>query len=183
MDFRIGAGKQLSGWIMDVNFSGQRTSGVVDGLRGAHEFPAELTVWKLRQCKIRCQTRGSRLRILFRYIDIHAQPVSLRQVEHVGLHASGASRVDESADIGITRGNNSVEGSVDFLEGLQGLELFHVGLIGVDDRFVCVVSTDGIVGVLLRYRVSLQQVQIAIPGDFGQPKVGLCGFEIAARLP
>ena len=104
-------------------------------------------------------------------------------MEQVGLHASGASRVNESADIGITGGNDSVEWSVDFLEGLQGLELLHVGLIGVDDRFVCVVSTHGIVGVLLRHRVRLQQVEIATLGDFGEPEVGLCGFEIAARLP
>ena len=65
---------------------------------------------------------------------------------------------------------------------MQRLELFYIRLIGLDDGVVGIVSADGVVRVLLRDRIGLKQILVAILGDLRQSEIGLCRGEVAARL-
>jgi hypothetical protein len=60
--------------------------------------------------------------------------------------------------------------------------LFYVRGIGVDDGLVGRVAADGVVDILLRNCMALQQVLIAILGDLGEPEIGFGGAEVAQRL-
>src|SRR3981081_370326 len=95
-------------------------------------------------------------------------------MEEVGPRAQGAAGVDEIAHIDVSHSDNAVERSIDFLEGLQRLQLLYVGLHGFNGRLICIVSSHSVVYILLSYCVGLQQAQVAGLSD-------LCKLEIGSR--
>src|SRR5712664_109215 len=101
-------------------------------------------------------------------------------MEEVGPRAWGATRVDEIAYVDIAHSNNAVERSIDLLEGLQRLELLYIRVIGLDDGVVGIVCAGGVVDILLRNCIALQQLLVAILGDLREPEIGLCCGEVAA---
>ena len=89
--------------------------------------------------------------------------------------------VDEVADIGVARGDDAVEGSVDFLEGLELLEAADVGFGGVDGGLLGGCVAHGHVGLLLGDGVGFEEVLIALRGGVGEIEVGLRALEIGLR--
>src|SRR5207245_7318619 len=98
-------------------------------------------------------------------VYINTQLSRLRDVKEIGFHSVPAAGVDQIADIRISRGDDAVERSVNFFKGHQCRVLVYGCLVCLDNGFVRIVSTDGIIGVLLGDSVAFQKSQIPGSGD------------------
>ena len=90
--------------------------------------------------------------------------------------------VDELADVGVAGGEDAVEGSVDFFEGLEFFEAADVGGAGIDGGFFGGEVALGLIGFLLGDGAGADEELPAGGGDFGDVVIGLRGFEVGASL-
>src|SRR4029077_7670229 len=182
MDFCVRAGEQRACWIVYIDFNQQRASRHIDGIGGAHQFSLKLAVWKLGQMEICCHTDFGPSRIFLRDVYVNAQFPGLNDVEEIGFHSAGAAGVNQVADIRVPSSDHAIERSVDLLKRHQCGVLVHGCLVCLDNRFVRVVSTNGIVDVLLGYSVAFQESLIAGLSDRSELEVCLRGEQVAAGL-
>ena len=123
--------------------------------------------------------RARRARIDLRHVDEDAQPVHRGDVEEL---LGGAARSDQRADVGVARGDHAGERRVDGLEALQLLEPLDVGVRGQHRGLLRFVAAVGVVEVLPRHRVGLDQILVALGGRPRQALVRLRGRQVGARL-
>src|SRR5260370_21191847 len=96
---------------------------------------------------------GGCVAMLLRFIDLSAEHAGLRHVEKIGPYDGIATRVYQIPNIGVSRGNYAVERSVNLFKRYQRGVLLDYFLVFFDNRFIRVLSTDGIVDVLLRHSI------------------------------
>ena len=77
-----------------------------------------------------------RWRVGLRDIDINPQRARLGDMKQISLHPAAAAGIDQVANIGVTGGDDAIEGSVDLFKRLQRLQLADVRLVGFNDRLV-----------------------------------------------
>ena len=90
--------------------------------------------------------------------------------------------VDKSADIGVARGDHTVERRIDSLEGGHVLEPLDVGARGRDDRLLCFIVADLLIGFLLGDGIRFQQGLVSARGELGQLEVRFRGRQVGAHL-
>src|SRR3982074_3665024 len=157
MDLSIRARKQSARRIIHI-----------DVLGCAHQFSLKFAARELSETKIRRHAGFDSLRVFLGDVYVNPKRSGLSDVKEIGFRSAAATGIDEVADIGVSGGDNSIEWSVDLLERLQCLELLDVRLIRLNDCLVGVVGARGVVGVLLRNGIALQQSLVAVLGNLGQ---------------
>src|SRR5271156_4625316 len=156
MDLCIRAREQRARRIVHINFNQQRSRRDVDGFSSAYELSLKSAPGKLSETETCCHPDFHPLRVFLRNVYVNTQLSGLSDVEEIGFHAATATGVDQVSDIGISRGDHTIEWSVDLLERLQCLELLDVCLIGFNDRLVSVVGAYRVIHVLPRNSIRLQ---------------------------
>src|SRR5260370_32694144 len=182
VDLCVGASEQRACGIVDIDFNQQGTGCYSDRIGGAHKFAAKCTSWKLSETEISCHPDLNPLRIFLRDVYVDAQFSGLSHVEEIGFNRATASGVNQVTDIRVSGGDDAVEGSVNLFEGHQCRVLVSGCLVCLDNCFVRIVRTDGIIDILLRYGFAFQKSLISGFGDRSELEIGLCGEQVAACL-
>src|SRR5258707_13315084 len=136
MHFGKSASQQLAGRVVDFDLNQESPTGEIDGIRRTHEFAFETASGKLRQRQIRFQARLRYLGIDLRNVDVNSQLSGRGNMKQFPGRTATASRIDQLSYIRVPGRDDSIEGCVNSLERLQVLEAPHVGLGGLDDRFL-----------------------------------------------
>src|SRR5260370_8932111 len=82
-------------------------------------------------------------------------------MEEIGFYIGIAAGVDQVSNVSVSRGDDAVERSVNLFKGHQCRVLVYGCLVCLDNGFVRIVSTDGIISVLLGDSVAFQKSQIS----------------------
>ena len=98
------------------------------------------------------------------------------------LGRCAGSRIDERADIRVTRGDHAVERSINLLEPLQFLQAADVGDVRINRSFHRMKVADILIGFLLGHRVGFPQRLPAVSGNFRLAQVGLRGLKVRPSL-
>src|SRR6266853_6348088 len=182
VDLCVGASEQRACRIVHVYFNQQGAGRHVDGIGGAHQFSLKGATRKLRQTEIRRHADLNPLRIFLWDVYVDAQSSGLRDVKEIGFYIGIAAGVDQVSNVSVSRGDDAVERRVDLFKRHQCRVLVYGCLICLDYCFVRIVSTDGIIDILLRYGFAFQKSLISGFGDRSELEIGLCGEQIAASL-
>src|SRR4029077_18379764 len=135
--------------IIHIDFDQQGAGGHTDVFGRTHQLSLKLASRELSETKICCHAGLDSLRVFLGDVYINPQRSGLSDMKEIGFHIAVAARINKVANIGVSSGDNSIEWSVDLLEGLQRLELLDVRLIRLNDCLVGVVGARSIIGVLL----------------------------------
>ena len=100
--------------------------------------------------------------------DVDSQPVDGGDMKQFARGAAAATGIDQRSNIGVARGDHTVEGSVNRLERLQLFQPFHIGPRRLDGRSACFVVPVCIVNILLRDRFGLHQILVARGRDISE---------------
>src|SRR5579863_9952171 len=114
----IRSAKQCARRIIHANFHQQGSGGLVDGFGGANQRSLETLSGEFREHQISSESGLGSLRVGLGHVDVDPQLVRLGNVKKLSPRSSTAARVNQGANISVSRGNDTVEGSVDLFEGL-----------------------------------------------------------------
>src|SRR5712691_939982 len=182
VDLCVRASEQRACRIVHVYFNQQGAGGHVDGIGGAHQFSLKGAARKLGQTEIRRHADLNPLRIFLWDVYVDAQSSGLSDVEEIGFYIGIAAGVDQVSNVSVSRGDDAVERSVNLFKGHQCRVLVYRCLVCLDNGFVRIVSTDGIISVLLGDSVAFQKSQISGFCDRSEFEICLRGCQVAAGL-
>src|SRR6266849_979116 len=182
VDLCVGASEQRACRIVHVYFNQQGAGRHVDRIGGAHQFSLKGAARKLGQTEIRRHADLNPLRIFLWDVYVDAQFSGLSDVEEIGFYIGIAAGVDQVSNVSVSRGDDAVERRVDLFKRHQCRVLVYGCLICLDNCFIRIVSTDGIIDILLRYGFAFQKSLRSGLGDRSELEICLCGEQVAASL-
>src|SRR5712692_2654084 len=182
VDLCVGASEQRACRIVYVYFNQQGGGRHVDGIGGAHQFSLKGAARKLGQTEIRRHADLNPLRIFLWDVYVDAQFSGLSDVKEIGFYIGIAAGVDQVSNVSVSRGDDALERRVDLFKRHQCGVLVYGCLVGLDNCFVRIVSTDGIIDILLRYGVGFQKSQITGFCDRSELQICLRGEQVTASL-
>src|SRR5205807_1938287 len=155
----------------------------IDGLGGANHSSRKFVTRKLSQHDIGSSLAGLyAARIFLGNVHVYAQHASLSDMEKIGPRGCIAAGIDEITNIGVARGDHTVERSVYLFKRNQCFVVAHVSGVCVYNCLIGAVRTNSVVHVLLRDSMFCQQSLVTVSRDSSQLQIRLRRNQITASL-